>query len=509
MSKATILIVEDEAIVAADLAGKLRRCDYDVVGMTARGEEAVDLAQARRPDLVLMDIKLAGAMDGVTAAELIRQQCDLPVIYLTAHSDRATLQRAKLTEPFGYILKPFEERELETHIEMALYKHQADRKLREQREWLRITLTSIGDAVIATDTTGRITFLNPVAESLTGWKEADAIGQSIASVFRIINEETREPAEDVVERVLREGHVVGLGNHTALITRDGREIPIEDSAAPIRDAAGKVSGVVLVFHDIAEKRRAEAALRRYELLAAHSRDIILFMRRDDGRILDSNAAAAAVYGYSREEFLALTIQDLRAPDTRSLTAEQMAQADARGILFETVHRRKDGSTFPVEVSSQGATIDGTRTLISVIRDITERVRAETALRESEERYRGLVELAPDAVIVHQDGRIVYANASALRLYGAKSFEQLCGKDILELVHLDEREAVRARLQLVQDGGIAPLDVFRHVRLDGQEVPVEATAAPLNWQGKRAVQAIIRDITERRRAEHALRRSQGI
>ena len=145
---------------------------------------------------------------------------------------------------------------------MALYKHQADRQLREQREWLRVTLTSIGDAVIATDTDGRVTFLNPVAESLTGWKTEEAPGQPIQEVFRIVNEQTGQPLEDPVARVLREGRAVALANHTALVTRDGRTVPIEDSAAPILDAAGQVIGAVLVFHDVTEKRRAEEALRR-------------------------------------------------------------------------------------------------------------------------------------------------------------------------------------------------------------------------------------------------------
>lgn len=131
MKQATILLVEDEEIVAADLAQKVGKLGYQVSGTTARGEEAVILARERRPDLVLMDIRLAGPMDGVAAAEIIRRECDLPVIYLTAHSDRATLERAKITEPFGYLLKPFQELELETHIAMALYKHQAERKLRQ------------------------------------------------------------------------------------------------------------------------------------------------------------------------------------------------------------------------------------------------------------------------------------------------------------------------------------------------------------------------------------------
>ncbi|HZL41699.1 MAG TPA: ATP-binding protein [Verrucomicrobiae bacterium] len=130
MSKPTILIVEDEEIVAADLGNKLRQLGYEVCGSARRGEDAVALARERRPDLVLMDIRLAGAMDGVEAAEMICHELGLPVIYLTAHSDGPTLQRAKVTEPFGYILKPFETRELETHIEMALYKHKTERALR-------------------------------------------------------------------------------------------------------------------------------------------------------------------------------------------------------------------------------------------------------------------------------------------------------------------------------------------------------------------------------------------
>jgi PAS domain S-box-containing protein len=137
-------------------------------------------------------------------------------------------------------------------------------EIRRQREWLRVTLTSIGDAVLATDTAGLITFLNPVAESLTGWPEQKALGQSVPNVFRIINEETRVPGEDIVARVLREGRAVALANHTSLVTPDGREVPIEDSAAPIKDSAGTVSGVVLVFHDVTEKRRAAAALRESE-----------------------------------------------------------------------------------------------------------------------------------------------------------------------------------------------------------------------------------------------------
>ena len=137
----------------------------------------------------------------------------------------------------------------------------AEEELRQQREWYQVTLSSIGDAVITTDTQGKVTFLNPVAEMMTGWKTDEASGQPLEKVFNIINEETRQPAKNPVDKVLREGIVVGLANHTALIARDGTERSIEDSAAPIRDATGNISGAVMVFHDVTERRRAEKALK--------------------------------------------------------------------------------------------------------------------------------------------------------------------------------------------------------------------------------------------------------
>ena len=266
MDGPSILIVEDERIVARDLQGTLEKLGYAVCGLAATGEDAVDLALGSRPDLVLMDIVLAGEMSGVDAAMKIREVADIPVVYLTAYADDATLQRAKVSEPFGYLVKPFEERELHTSIEMALYKHQMERKLRLSERWLSTTLRSIGDAVIATDDRGRVKFMNGVAETLTGWPEDEAEGRELVEVFDIVNEDTREPSENPVARTLREGVVVGLANHTVLISRNGSERPIADSAAPIRDDGGAVSGVVMVFRDTSEERRVEQERQRVQKL---------------------------------------------------------------------------------------------------------------------------------------------------------------------------------------------------------------------------------------------------
>jgi PAS domain S-box-containing protein len=217
-----------------------------------------------------MDIRLEGTVDGVDAAEQIRRHCHVPVVFLTAYADDETVRRASLTEPFGYLLKPFEDTQLRTVIEMALYKHAADRKLRESERRFVTTLSSIGDAVIATDHQARVTFMNPVAESLTAWPQSEAVGRPLPEVFRIAHEETRKTVEDPAAKVMRLGIVVGLANHTVLLARDGREILIDDCGAPIIDDQGATAGAVLVFRDITQRRRAEEALRASQAALVHA-----------------------------------------------------------------------------------------------------------------------------------------------------------------------------------------------------------------------------------------------
>ncbi|MBP7693140.1 MAG: EAL domain-containing protein [Anaerolineales bacterium] len=262
MPIARLLVVEDQSIIALDLKNRLTSLGYEVVGTVAYGEAAVQQAGEQRPDLVLMDIRLKGEMDGIQAAERIRAEYDLPIVYLTAHSDEQTLQRARVTEPFGYILKPFEDRELHMAIEIARYKFQVEQKLKTHERWLAAVLRGIGDAVIAADIDGAVTFLNPVAEALTGWTQAEALGQPAASVFNAIHAQTRARVDNPVRRVLEQRQVIALPDQTRLVARDGREIPIADSAAPIRDDKGHLTGAVLVFRDITEKQQAEEHLRQ-------------------------------------------------------------------------------------------------------------------------------------------------------------------------------------------------------------------------------------------------------
>lgn len=304
MSKIRILVVEDDGIVAADIEDSLKDLGYEIAAVVASGEEALEVVNVKKTDLVLMDIVLQGEMNGIHAAGEMRSKFNVPVVYLTAYADEDTLEKAKVTEPYGYLIKPFEDRELHTVIEMALYKHSMEKKLKESEEWFSTTLKSIGDAVITSDQKGTITFMNHVAQSLTGWREEDAIGKPMEEVFNIINEETEKKVENPVSKVLRDGVIVGLANHTLLIAKDGTKIAIDDSGAPILNSEGNIIGVVLVFRDIASRRRAEKALEdEKERLAVTLRSIgdgVITTNRE-GKIVLINKISEKLTGWSQSE----------------------------------------------------------------------------------------------------------------------------------------------------------------------------------------------------------------
>jgi two-component system, cell cycle sensor histidine kinase and response regulator CckA len=311
--------------------------------------------------------------------------------------------------------------------------------------------------------------------------------------------EDRERTEQAVREAVQKGRE--LNAEWRVCDRDGTERWLMSRGAPMRDAHGQTvrySGIVM---DITERKRAEEELHRYELLSGHSRDIILFVHRDDGRILEANTAAVNAYGYSREELLTLTIHHLRPLDTLGQIADQMAEADTHGILLETVHVRKDGSAFPVEVSSRGANIGGMRTLLSVIRDISGRKGTEEALRESEERYRSFFENSLDAIFITdpaEAGRILAANPPACRMFGYTE-EELCNLSRGALIDssdagvqrfLDERTRVgRARGELM------------HIRKDGARFPTGVSSSVFkDKHGRDRCITIVRDITERKQTE---------
>jgi PAS domain S-box-containing protein len=245
-----ILVVEDERIIAINLKESLESLGYTVPAIAASGEQAIEKATEFRPDLVLMDIWLKGTIDGIEAAQQIWDRLKIPTIYVTGHSDQSTVERAKITAPFGYILKPVKEQALYVAIETALQRY-------EREQLLSAILRGIGDGVIVTDKDCRVQFLNQVAESLTGWQLAEARDRELTEVFNIVDEQTQQPVGDVLTNVLEQETIIYLEEQILLIPKQGKPIPVADSIAPIKNNNGAIAGAVLVFRDATQQRLAQ------------------------------------------------------------------------------------------------------------------------------------------------------------------------------------------------------------------------------------------------------------
>jgi len=303
MTPARILVVEDEAIVAKDLEYQLIKLGYDVVGCAVSFAGALEEAERLSPDLVLMDIQLRNKRDGIEAARLLRQHYGLAVIFMTAYSDPTTLRRASDVDAAGYLLKPFDERELSTAIEIALHKREAGERIRSMDRWQTATMNSIGDGVIATDLQGQVTFINRAAEELIGWLERETHGRPFDQFVTLIEASSRRPIEGPVQEAIAAGVVVKSSSETLLITRRGAEIPIETFAAPIRNDDGSLTGGMMVFRDTTSTRRAETELKetvhRLDLMVNTDPLTGVLNRRGLEQVLQREASASLRNGDSQ------------------------------------------------------------------------------------------------------------------------------------------------------------------------------------------------------------------
>jgi PAS domain S-box-containing protein len=393
-------------------------------------------------------------------------------------------------------------------------------KFHELQESLRVTLASIGDAVITTDTQGLVTFLNPMAERLTGWTQQEAAGQPLETVFRIINEESREAVASPAPRVLREGLIVGLANHTVLIAKDGLERPIDDSAAPLRNPEGNVSGVVLVFRDITQRRAQERSLKeseeRFRLLVGNVIDYAIFMLDPQGNVASWNAGAERIKGYSADEiigthfskFYPAEVAASGFPESELTTAVREGRYEDEGWRI-----RKDGSRFWANVVIT-ALRDETGTLrgfAKVTRDLTERKAAEdknrqqqAELQRSEERFRLMIECVMDYAIFMLDPRgfVMSWNSGAQRIKGYAA-DEIIGTHFSrfyppEIVAegFPERE-----LEIASKEGRFEDEGWR-VRKDGSKFWANVVITAVRDEARHLLgfSKVTRDLTERRQLE---------
>ncbi|MEH2050695.1 GGDEF domain-containing response regulator [Nostoc sp.] len=257
-----ILVVEDEKILASNIRKSLQKLGYSVSEITKSGKEAIKKVAETHPHLVLIDICLAGEIDGVHVADIIQNHFHVPVVYLTECLEYKTLHKNQLSEPFSYIVKPVIERDLYFAIEMALYKHQSKKILYEEKQRLATIINSMGCAVIVTYANGSIQMMNPIAERITGWKQSEAFGKDLVEVVNLVDKDVGETIENLATDVMEAGEIFNLPENCTLITKDGREIAIGDNVSPIRDRDGNITGAVLIFQDITKRKQTEAQLIR-------------------------------------------------------------------------------------------------------------------------------------------------------------------------------------------------------------------------------------------------------
>ncbi len=324
-----ILVVEDEYILAANLQENLESLRYTVAAIVSSATEAFESAVTLQPDLVLMDIQLQGETDGIQAAEQIWDRLQIPVIFITGHSDKSTLERAKVTLPFGYLLKPVTEQELYVAIETALNRY-------EREQLLSTVLRSIGDGIIVVNTQGRVMFLNRSAELLTDWQQTEARDRDLTDVFDVSSETTGLPIGNLALTAIQEDTIIFLNEHLLLTTKNGSTLPVTDSIAPIKDRKGLITGAVLVFRDDTQRRLQEERDRAVQ----------------EAQLLQLRSAELEQLNQIKDDFLSTVSHELRTPLTNIKMAIQMLE------IALTQQSELDAATTP----------DRTTRYLSILRD---------------------------------------------------------------------------------------------------------------------------------------------
>jgi PAS domain S-box-containing protein len=391
----------------------------------------------------------------------------------------------------------------------------AEQAIADAQGRLAVTLQSIGDAVLATDMQARVTYVNAVAEKLLGYTAQQAIGRPLGEIFRIINQDTRRVVDSPVERVIREGIVVGLANHTVLLRPDGTDLPIDDSAAPIKTMDGTMHGVVLVFRDVTERYKSARQAAILSAIVSSSDDAIV-SKDLSGTITSWNQGAEKIFGYTAQEMIGRSILTIIPPERHEEEAQILAQLRVGKHIdhYETVRCKKNGERCDISLTVSPLFDDDGRVVgaSKIGRDITEQKRARQQLFEAEERWRVTLESIGDAVVATDThAGVTFVNEVAAELMGGDK-GTLLGRPLNEvfvILNDETRVSVESPVDRVIREGIV-VGLANHtvlVRPDGSQIPIDDSAAPIRDHEGRllGVVLVFRDITARKEAEIRERR----
>ena len=524
---AKILIVEDEAITAMDIQKTLESAGFEVVSTASMGKEAIQKAGELKPDLILMDITLKGKIDGIVVADKIMTLFDIPVIYLTAFSDEETFKRAKLTKPYGFITKPLNHKELRASIEIALYKHDLDKKLKESEVRYRSLYENSFDAILMTKPDGSILSANPTACLMFDMTEEELKKSGREGVVvednqlnHVLNERV-EKSKSKVEIIFKR--------------KNGSTFIGEVTSSFFTDVDGTVK-TSMIIRDISERKKIEEELREShdglelkvkertkeleklvedlklkEYLLDSANDSI-FLHDLEGNIIYVNDAAYKSRGYTKDELLGMNIGDLSPPEFNEQIDQQIAEIKMHGeFIFEAADLHKDGFIILVEIHSRAIKLDDKYFILSVVRDITEKKKAEAELKEayatlkkSEMQYKTLTENSIDFITRYDtDFKIIYSN-KAIKSIGLLR-EDLIGKTIDEL--WVEKDTVNLWRQSLQKALITAEIQFLEFNLQGfEELRIFSSyiIPEINDRKIKSLLVVTRDITKRKQTEETLK-----
>ncbi len=406
MKKTQILIAEDERIVAEDVKMKLEQVGYAVAGIVNSGEESVKRAAKLKPDLVLMDIVLEGKMDGIEAAAEILSKLNIPVVYLTAYSDKKTLKRAKVTEPFGFIIKPFESQDLFTNIEMALYRHTLRNMLKESEERYKALFDRSLSYIYVHDFNGQFIDANDAALEALGYKKKEILSLNFAS---LIDKSQLPQARKSLEEIIQTGHQKAPDEYN-LRRKDGDYIWVETEGSLLYKD-GKPYAIQGIGRDITEKKEAEEALReseeKFRTLAEKSPNMIFINKM--GTIVYANRQSEEVMGYAREDFYSPDFDFfcLIAPEytekIKLFFSEHIKGKEVKPYEYALI--TKNGKRIETILTTRLINYEGEKAILGIVTDITERKEAEESLRESREQLRSL---AAHLQSIREEERMVMA-----------------------------------------------------------------------------------------------------
>ncbi|MCF7760874.1 MAG: PAS domain S-box protein [Cephaloticoccus sp.] len=502
MSKPRILIVEDETIVARDIGEQLVELGFEPVGFCSRGEEVLAEAQLQRPDLVLMDIHLAGVMDGIEAAGLLRDHLNVPVVFLTAFAETETFDRAVGSDPFGYIIKPFTPRELRTVIDIALFKHGSQEQTRQSRALLQAVLETAQEGYGLTDMAGRLLEVNAACERITGYKREELLAMSLADL------DAERATTDFAGALARIATAGSIHGERQIVRRDAKVIDVEFSAQFLPDEGGRL---VFFIRDITQRKaRARELELKSAALAAAANAIVITDR--EGVITWANEAFSTLTGYALAEAVGRNPKEIIKSGQHPVGFyREMWETVLAGKVWsgELINRHKSGRLYHEAMTitpmrEAGGEIEH---FIAIKQDISARKAAEEKLRDSEERYRALFDNNPLPMWLYdvETLRFLAVNDTAVQKYGY-SREEFLGLKITRIHPEEDVERLLGRLQEKRESTPAQNE-WRHRRKDGTVFPVQVIARPLQYQGRSAWLVMAEDISEKKQLQDQFMRAQ--